>query len=171
MRQNEHVQIRDAQLNDRDAIRTLTLAAYAEYAAAMPPPVWAGYRHNILATLDEVGAADQIVAERDGAILGSVLLFPPAAQAYSRVAEAPAWPEVRLLAVDPAARGQGVGEALMQECVRRAKHSGATMLGLHTMDMMQSAMRLYIRMGFQRAPERDFRPAEGVLIKGDSSCH
>jgi hypothetical protein len=40
-----------------------------------------------------------------------------------------------------------------------------TMLGLHTMDMMQEARRLYERRGFIRAPELDFHPAKGVLVK------
>jgi len=35
------------------------------------------------------------------------------------------YPEVRLLAVAPAARGKGIGEALMRECIRRARRSGA----------------------------------------------
>jgi hypothetical protein len=33
------------------------------------------------------------------------------------------------------------------------------------MDMMQAATRMYERMGFVRAPDLDFSPAEGVLVK------
>jgi GNAT superfamily N-acetyltransferase len=76
------------------------------------------------------------------------------------------YPEVRLLAVVPAARGKGVGAALIDECARRARRAGATTLGLHTMDMMRAAVRMYERMGFVRAPDLDFTPAEGVLVKG-----
>jgi hypothetical protein len=75
-------------------------------------------------------------------------------------------PEVRLLAVAPAARGRGVGAALMDECVRRACQSGAAVLTLHTTDIMQAAVRLYERLGFRRAPELDIQPAPGVTIKG-----
>jgi GNAT superfamily N-acetyltransferase len=164
--EHEPMQIRAATASDRDAIRAVTLAAYGEYANLMPPQMWAQYRQNILATLADIGTAEQIVAEQESAILGTVLLYPPVAAAYANVAAPPAWPEVRLLAVAPAARGQGIGQALMQECMRRARQSGATTLGLHTMDVMQSAMRLYTHMGFQRAPERDFHPAAGVVVKG-----
>ena len=45
----------------------------------------------------------------------------------------------------------------MGECVRRARESGAKALTLHTTDMMQAAMRLYERLGFQRMRELDFR--------------
>jgi ribosomal protein S18 acetylase RimI-like enzyme len=54
----------------------------------------------------------------------------------------------------------------MQECVTRAHASGTASLTLHTTDIMQAAMRLYERMGFVRAPELDFEPAPGVVVKG-----
>jgi predicted N-acetyltransferase YhbS len=66
----------------------------------------------------------------------------------------------------PSGRGRGVGAALMQECVRRARKSGARVLSLHTTDMTQTAMRLYERMGFVRAPELDFQPAPATTVKG-----
>jgi ribosomal protein S18 acetylase RimI-like enzyme len=160
------VLVRDARSPDREAIRQVTLAAYQEYAARMPDH-WPRYRQNILATLAEAGPAEQIVAERAGAIVGSVLLYPPRAlTSPTDGALGMPWPEVRLLAVAPEARGRGIGAALMQECVRRAQASGTALLTLHTTDLMQAAMRLYQRMGFLRAPELDFHPAPGLTIKG-----
>ena len=166
MKKRKSLHIRDARDDEREVIRDVTLAAYEEYAAVMPEPFWEEYRRQLLVTLDEEGAVERIVAEREGTVVGSVLLYPPLANAYTRVLVGVGWPEVRLLAVAPGARGQGVGTALMDECERRARSAGATMLGLHTMDMMQAAMRLYERRGFIRAPELDFHPAEGVLVKG-----
>jgi GNAT superfamily N-acetyltransferase len=101
-------------------------------------------------------------------ILGTVLLYPPRSFRVpeNAVALAMPWPEVRLLAVAPAARRQGVAAALMQECVRRARQAGARILGLHTTDFMQAARRMYERMGFVRAPEIDFEPAPGLTIEG-----
>jgi GNAT superfamily N-acetyltransferase len=159
--------IRDARPGDRDAIRDVTLAAYQEYAPKMPAH-WQGYRQNILATLARVAPAEQIVAETEGAIAGTVLLYPArGVNAGERdVAIRNAWPEVRLLAVAPGARGRGIGAALMQECVRRARATGATALSLHTSDLMQVALRMYERMGFVRAPELDFHPGPGLTIKG-----
>lgn len=160
------IRIRNARDGDRDAIRDVTLAAYQEYAAVVPEPFWMAYRRTMLETLDGNGPAEPIVAERQGTILGSVLLFPPNANAYGRSATGGEGPEVRLLAVPPAARGQGVGTALMAECVRRARHAGARALGLHTMDFMETAVRMYARMGFVRAPDLDFSPVQGVVVKG-----
>ena len=158
--------IRDARPADRDAVRDLTLAAYEEYAAAVPEPFWTLYRRNLAATLEAAGPEDRIVAEDGGVVVGSVLLYPPAAAAYGSRGSGSRWPEVRLLAVSPSARGRGVGQALMHECVRRARASGAEALGLHTTDMMGAAVRMYERMGFVRAPETDFAPGGGILVKG-----
>ncbi len=76
------------------------------------------------------------------------------------------WPEVRLLAVAPAARGRGVGAALMQECVRRVRRAGGRVLSLHTTDLMKTALRMYERMGFVRAPEIDFQLMPGTTVMG-----
>jgi GNAT superfamily N-acetyltransferase len=115
-----------------------------------------------------VEPGEQIVAEQEEAIVGTVLLYPagtdfstPDGASVTRE-----WPEVRLLAVAPEARDQGIGTALMQTCIRRARQSGTSALTLHTTDMMQVAMHMYKHMGFVRAPEIDFRPDEDVLVKG-----
>lgn len=72
--------------------------------------------------------------------------------------------EFRLLAVSPDARGRGVGEALVRECVARSARppSQATSpsrpahtLVLQTQPTMFAAQRLYERLGFVRVPERD----------------
>lgn len=161
------LQIRGARPDDREAIRAVTLAAYQEYAAPMRAH-WAGYRQNILETIADALPAEQFVAEYEGTIVGTVLLYPAGtAMPPSRAGIVRrSWPEVRLLAVVPGARGHGIGAALMQECVRRAREAGADALTLHTTTMMQTAMRLYARLGFVRASELDFQPAPGVTIEG-----
>jgi len=158
--------IRDARNDDRDAVREVVLRAYAEYASMMPERLWTGYRQQMLATLDSVGSAECIVAERNGALVGSVLLLPPAAAAYGSSVLKADYPEVRLLAVPPEARGHGIGAALMEACAERARRAGARALGLHTTDLMRAAVRMYERLGYVRAPEHDFVPAPGMLVKG-----
>ena len=163
----KNLTMRDAQERDRDAIREVTLSAFRQYAPLMPAH-WEDYRQRMLSTLAQVEPAEQIVAEQEGTIVGAVLLYPAGA-VFSRPNHPPvtlAWPEARLLAVAPAARGQGVGAALMQECIRRAQRSGAEALTLHTSDIMQVAMRMYERLGFVRAPELDFHIPPDVTVKG-----
>lgn len=154
--------VREAEAADRPAIHDVTLAAYEEYAARMPPALWRGYRQNIVATLADPAPALQLVAEDAGAVVGTVLLYPAASAGPT----ARPWPEVRLLAVAPSARARGVGAALMRECIARTRARGATVLSLHTTDLMRVAKSMYERMGFERAPELDFTPAPGVVIQG-----
>ncbi len=161
------IRIRDAQATDRKAVRDLTLRAYEEYASLMPSSHWEYYRENIIETLDGDEPAHRILAERDGAIVGSVILYPAGRVLSSEDDEVfvASWPEVRLLAVDPKARGGGIGAALMGECAGRARRAGSRFLVLHTNDLMRAAIHLYEKMGFERFPELDFVVDEETIVK------
>ncbi len=159
--------IRDARPDETQALQELTIAAYHEYATVMPA-MWPIYRQNIITTLANVAPAQQIVAELDGLVVGTALLYPPEstiARPDGSMATR-ALPEIRLLAVAPETRGKGVGKVLMEECIRRARESGVEAITLHTTDMMAVAMSMYERMGFKRASELDFHPNENVTVKG-----
>ena len=54
--------------------------------------------------------------------------------------------------VDSSARGRGVGEALVQEVLRRANEAQVLMLELTSMPYRESANQLYKRLGFVRKP-------------------
>lgn len=158
--------IRDARPNERAIIRELTLRAYAEHAAVMQPSAWEGLRDAIRSALGSEEPAERIVAERGGALVASVLLFSPEASAYGGAAGGQGAPEIRMLAVAPEARGQGLGEALVAECIRRARQAGASEIGLHTSHSLRAAIRLYERLGFARAPQYDFQPPGAELVMG-----
>ena len=147
--------VRDAQADERDAIRQITLSAYAQYATIMTPSAWAGLRHALATALTIGGGAQRIVADRDGVVVGSVLLFPPSTNAYGGIAATAPWPEMRLLAVASDARGVGVGRLLIDECIRRTCVLGAEAIGLHTSPSMREAIRLYESFGFTRDPDLD----------------
>jgi GNAT superfamily N-acetyltransferase len=160
------LRIRDARPGDREGILEVTLSAFREYADLMGSS-WEGYKQNILATLAEAELTEQIVAEKRGAIVGAVVLLP-AGTVVARRESSPsplASPEVRLLAVVPHARGQGIGKALVSACIRRATRSGDSFLTLHTSDMMRVAQRLYKRMGFVHTPDLDFH-FDDSTVKG-----
>lgn len=67
--------------------------------------------------------------------------------------------EIRMLAVAKEARGHGAGEALVRACVDRARATdGCVRVVLSTQRTMHSAHRIYGRLGFTRAPDRDWNP-------------
>ncbi len=72
--------------------------------------------------------------------------------------------DFRLLATAPAARGRGVGRALVEHCAALGSARGATRLVLHTGEDMDLAVGLYERMGFSRLVEieQDFPYPPGV---------
>jgi len=158
-------QIRAARADEQAAIRDLTLAAYEQYATIMAATAWAGLQRAIQSALARDDGAERIVAvQDDGRLIGSVSLYPADTNAYGGSVVRVSRPELRLLAVSATARGQGVGKALVQECLRRAALAGADALGLHTSASMQAALHLYEQLGFVRTPADDFRPPGAELV-------
>jgi ribosomal protein S18 acetylase RimI-like enzyme len=73
--------------------------------------------------------------------------------------------EFRMLAVDPDAQGRGIGEALVRACIEETRRAGRTRVVISSASDMLAAHRLYERLGFTRAPERDWRPVPEVQLR------
>jgi DNA-binding MarR family transcriptional regulator/GNAT superfamily N-acetyltransferase len=93
---------------------------------------------------------DAWIAEQQGEMIGSVFLVRGARAKQAKL---------RLLYVEPGARGLGVGQGLVTACVDRARALGYRTIELWTNDILVSARRLYEREGFvlvSEAPHRSF---------------
>jgi len=94
-----------------------------------------------------------LAVSNSGEVIGAVLFLNEGSLLHQ--VALPGEREFRLLAVLPDARGEGVGHALVSECVKRANADDAIGLVLWTQPTMHAAHRLYAHMGFVHDPARD----------------
>lgn len=158
--------IRKAEPNEYETIRRQRLASYEQYKHHIPLQHWHVLEGTLSKESDQRPDVNLFVAVIDGRIAGSVVLFPSKAKAYEWDTDVLEYPEIRMLAVDSEFRGNGVGKALVCHCIEVSKKLGDKRIGLHTGSFMESAMRLYERIGFERMPEADFEPLDdGIIVQ------
>jgi RimJ/RimL family protein N-acetyltransferase len=132
------VLIRDATPADERALRELDLRTWSSLSSPAPPPP----------PEREFDIDGVLVAEHAGTIAGYVKLGPLPLASCAHVRE------IKGLAVDPGLRRRGVGKALVQAAIERAKRSGARRLVLRVLAENTAARALYAACGFE---------VEGVL--------
>jgi GNAT superfamily N-acetyltransferase len=154
------VVVRPATDGDLDAAGAVVRAAYAADGLVGP-------RYLALVGDARARARDAVVAvavDGSGQVLGSVT-FALAGSRWAQVARA-GQAEFRMLGVDPGARGRGVGGALVDWCLERAREAGAREVVLSSATTMRAAHRIYAMRGFARRPELDWSPESGVELLG-----
>lgn len=145
--------VRDAVPVDHAAIRDVVVAAYGQYAGVMAPEAYPGYLADLLDLDRHAGRGRFLVAELGGRVRGSVAFYPDSS--VQGLGWPRSWAGGRGLAVHPAARGRGVAGALLAACEQLARGQQAPVFGFHTASFMTSAIALYEREGYRRAPHFD----------------
>jgi ribosomal protein S18 acetylase RimI-like enzyme len=156
------VTIRRAREEDLPAVGTLTFEAYRAdgHLAGREDGSYAGKLANARPRYEE---AELLVAIDDaGTLLGTVTIAYPDTpwREIGRQNEL----EFRMLAVSPAARGRGVGEALTRRVLEQAVDQGRTAVVLSSSATMHAAHRLYERLRFRRTPELDWSPEPDIAL-------
>ncbi|GGU80202.1 GNAT family N-acetyltransferase [Lentzea flava] len=154
--------IRPATEADLPAVGSVTVEAYRvdgylegtdDYAAVLADAASRFREAEVLVAADP----------GSGEVLGSVTVVRPGTP-YAEISR-PGELEFRMLSVAAAARGRGVGEALVRAVFDRARAAGADSVVLSSSEKMLAAHRLYQRLGFTRLPERDWAPLPGVNLR------
>ena len=152
------VVIRRARAADLAAAGEVTVAAYAEFTT--------GPDDHYIALLRDAARRDREaelwVAARDDEVVGTVTVALPGSP-WREIGEDDEG-EFRMLAVAPSARRLGVGDALTQHVLDRFRGLGMRAVVLSSLSTMAAAHRIYERLGFRRAPERDWSPVPGVEL-------
>lgn len=158
--------VRRARGDELDAIAALFDPALAGYRGTSADPVLEAYLGDLVAGVRErADVAETYVALLGPRVVGSVAFYPDVAlEGWSTFPAG--WAGFRALVADPAARGTGVGRALVERCLARGRDVGAAVLGIHSADVLSHAVRLYERMGFVRCPEYDLAASVAFPVAG-----
>jgi GNAT superfamily N-acetyltransferase len=151
------IQIRDYQSADTVAVDRIALAAWEQYRPAFSD--WARSTVSLARAAHFAKETELLVAEDDDLVVGFVCYVGPGRDREDIFD--PSWALMRLLSVDPVARGRGIGRALSEATIERARRDGASVIALHTSPVMSVALGMYLRMGFvhtRAIPDRNGLP-------------
>lgn len=152
--------LRDARPEEFGPLGRLMVQGYASLEGFPKPEEQPAY-YDMLANIGSFARKPHtrlLVAVDGGTLLGGVVYFSDMAQYGSggTATQERGASGFRLLAVDPAARGRGVGQALVERCIDLARKDGNVQVILHTTQAMQVAWRMYEKRGFRRSTDLDF---------------
>lgn len=157
--------IRLAEPDDYDALGELTVDAYRSAGFLSADSDYADELRD--ATARARSASLLAAALPDGSLAGTATLITERSSPFAELCgEGEA--ELRMLAVDPGVQRGGIGRALVEACIDRARSAGCHRMVLSSRPDMHAAHRLYERLGFRRTPQLDWEPMPGFRLMGYS---
>jgi ribosomal protein S18 acetylase RimI-like enzyme len=161
------IEVREAQPDERAEAGRVTADAYREFVRPGDDD-WERYLARIADVDARADRTTVLVAVEDGRVVGSLTL-----ELDGRVHDqddedfqplAPGEAHIRMLGVDPGARGRGVARAIMTAAESVARDTGKTVMTLHTTRRMTAAQAMYERLGYERMEDRIF--PDGFVLLG-----
>jgi GNAT superfamily N-acetyltransferase len=148
---------------DHEPLGELTVRAYREIGTTA---VEHGYEHELRDIAAKVAGGALVAVAVDGdRVVGGVTYVPDTANVFAEFDD-PDAAGFRHLAVDPDAEGKGAGRALVAWCVDQARSAGKKRIIIHSTPWMTRAHELYLRNGFVRRTDLDWRPVPDVPLMG-----
>jgi GNAT superfamily N-acetyltransferase len=150
------IRLRDYQSADAEDLNRIAVSAFEQFRDHYSD--WPAMLAGLSKTSALTASGEIIVAEHQNKFAGAVAYFGPNSQKAAFFDQR--WPIIRMLVVDPAFRGKGIGQALSDACIARARRDGSPIIALHTSPIMSVALPMYLTMGFAKA--YDAPPIFGV---------
>ena len=157
------VHVRIVRPEEYDEAGRVTALAYMEFARAGDEE-WDRYLASIADVRGRVDRTVVLAAVEEGRVLGTATIEMHGALGDDDASLPPDTASLRMLGVDPSARGRGVGRALVQATIERARAEGKRYLVLRTTRQMRAAQALYAWFGFEPDPERDLVFEDGLHL-------
>ncbi|MGE4290559.1 MAG: GNAT family N-acetyltransferase [Salinivirgaceae bacterium] len=171
---NEKIGIRNARPDEFESLGQLMVKVYSQLEGFPKPDEQPAY-YEMLASIGQQTlkpCTELLVAvTKDDVVAGGVVYFSDM-QYYGSGGTATQEKNAsgfRLLAVDPAFRGLGIGYQLTRECIEKARFHKNQQVVIHTTQAMQTAWKMYEKIGFVRSLDLDFMqgqlPVFGFRLK------
>lgn len=150
------IEVRPAEPHEYEEAGRVTALAYREFVPPDGSQRWDEYLAFMADVAQRADRTVVLIAVEDGRILGSLTLEVDGRTESDDPPLEPDEAHIRMLGVDPAARGRGAARALMRTSIELARRAGKKRLSLHTTEPMTIAQAMYERMGFRRRPDQVF---------------
>jgi len=142
--------IRDASNADGPAVVGLVFGVLREFGLDPHPSGTDADLADIEASYLATGGAFEVIEAPDGAIVGSVAIYP--------LDRSAGLCELRKMYLHRDWRGRGLGKLMLQRALRRAKQLGFRRVEIETASVLKDAIALYERVGFRKTSHRPRAP-------------
>lgn len=138
----EDIIVRHIEAGDNAAMAKIIRNALEEFGANKPGTVYFDESTDHLFELFQAEPlSEYFVAEKDGVLLGGAGIYPTEALPEGTC-------ELVKMYLSPAARGMGLGRAMIAKCIEAAQAKGFTQIYLETMPELKKAVSVYEKFGF-----------------------
>jgi GNAT superfamily N-acetyltransferase len=171
---NEKIEIRNARPDEFETLGELMVKVYSQLKGFPKPDEQPAY-YEMLASIGQQTlkpCTELLVAVTSHDVVAGGVVYFSDMQYYGSGGTATQEKNAsgfRLLAVDPAFRGLGIGYQLTRECIEKAKTHKNKHVVIHTTKAMQTAWKMYEKIGFVRSLDLDFMqgqlPVFGFRLK------
>ena len=157
--------IRNAKPEEFEEIGKLMVSVYSQLEGFPKQNEQPAY-YKMLADIGELTMkpdTELLVAVSDDGKIGGAVVYFSDMQYYGSGGTATQEKNAagfRLLAVDSAVRGKGIGKLLTNECIKKAKEKKRLQVIIHSTKAMQTAWKMYESIGFKRSEDLDFMQGE-----------